>query len=185
MSFLADVKAAEVRVREAIDRAAAPSSSFAEDRAHGLLDAALAAALVRALHYRQRYYMMRSIRQEHLQGLFEAHWQDEQSRLQRIAERIEQLGSVPKLDPQRGDTRDCSPLVTGYTVVLLLREVLSAQRIMIAMYRTIVEFFAETDPVSQRMFEAFLEAEERHANEVERMLSPVAAVDYEVAGRPR
>lgn len=181
MSFLTDIKAAEARVRDVIAHAAVPSSSsLAPDRVHDVLNAALASELICVLRYEQHYYMMRSIRHEQLQSLFEEHWQDAKSRLERIAERLEQLGGVPNIEPERAATRGFSPLVTGYTLVFLLREALFAKRVVISMYGSIIEFFGAADPVSRRMFEAFRKDEESHADEIAALLYPVNAVSEDV-----
>jgi bacterioferritin (cytochrome b1) len=44
--------------------------------------------------------MATSIHQDQLQDIFKEHWHDEQDHLERIAERIKQLGGVPNLDPE-------------------------------------------------------------------------------------
>ena len=58
------------------------------------LNAALASEIICVLRYQQHYYMTTSIHQEQLQGLFKEHWHDEEEHLERIADRIKQLGGV-------------------------------------------------------------------------------------------
>jgi bacterioferritin len=170
MSFLADIKAAEARVSEAI----------VHGHMHDVLNAGLASELICVLHYERHYYMMRSIREDRPQVLFEEHWRDAESRLGRIAERLEQLGGVQNVDPERNGIRPFSPLVTGYTLVFLLREALFAKRVVIVMYGSISAFFGSADPVSRRMFEAFREDEESRADEIAALLYPLNAVREDV-----
>lgn len=174
MSFLADVKAVETRSREAMQGGAVtPSYSLPLDKVYEVLNAALASELVCVLRYKQHYYMTTSIHQDQLQDLFKEHWEDEESHLERIADRIKQLGGVPNLDPTGAASRGFSSFVSGHTLADLLREDLLAERVVITMYGRIVDFFGAADPVSRRMFEEILKDEEDHADEIADLLYTV------------
>ena len=100
MSILSDIKGIEAKVREAMQNGpVTPYYSLPLDEVYDLLNAALASEIICVLRYKQHYYMTTSIHQEQLQGLFKEHWQDEEKHLERIADRIKQLGGVPNLTP--------------------------------------------------------------------------------------
>jgi bacterioferritin len=180
MSFLADVKAVEARAREAMEGGAVtPSYSLPLDQVYEVLNAALASELVCVLRYKQHYYMTTSIHQEQLQALFKEHWEDEEDHLQRIADRIKQLGGVPNLDPNGASSRGYSSFASGHTLADLLREDLLAERVVITMYGKIVDFFGAADPVSRRMFEEILKDEEDHADDLADVLYTVDPVSGE------
>jgi bacterioferritin len=143
------------------------------DQVYELLNAALASEIICVLRYKQHYYMTTSIHQEQLQGLFKEHWQDEEIHLERIADRIKQLGGVPNLDPNGISKRAFSSFQSGHTLADLLREDLLAERVVIKIYGDFVKFFGDADPVSRRMFEEILKDEEDHADELSDLLFTV------------
>jgi bacterioferritin len=174
MSFFSDVKSVEARVREAMQQGpVTPYYTLPLDKVYELLNGALASEIICVLRYKQHYYMTTSVHQEQLQDMFKEHWEDEEEHLQRIAERIKQLGGVPNLDPNGISTRAFSKFESGHTLAELLKEDLLAERVVIKMYGDIVTFFGEADPVSRRMFEDILKDEEDHADEVADLLYTV------------
>jgi bacterioferritin len=174
MSFISDVKEVEATVRKAMeDGMVTPYYTLPLDKVYDVLNSALASEIICVLRYKQHYYMTTSIHQEQLQSLFKEHWEDEEGHLQRIAERIKQLGGVPNLDPNGVSSRAFSKFESGPTLADLLREDLLAERVVIKMYGDIVNFFGEADPVSRRMFEELLADEEDHADEIADLLYTV------------
>jgi bacterioferritin len=174
MSLLSQVKDIEASVRESMQNGpVTPYYTLPLDRVYELLNAALASEIICVLRYKQHYYMTTSIHQEQLQGLFKEHWQDEEKHLERIADRIKQLGGVPDLDPNGIGNRAFSAFQSGHTLADLLREDLLAERVVIKIYGDIVRFFGEADPVSRRMFEEILKDEEDHADEIADLLYTV------------
>jgi bacterioferritin len=117
--------------------------------------------------------MTTSIHQAQLQALFKEHWQDEQGHLERIAERIKQLGGVPNFDPEGITSRAFSSFKSGHTLADLLREDLVAERVVIKIYGDVVTFFGSADPVSRRLFEELLQDEEDHADDIADLLYTV------------
>jgi bacterioferritin len=155
------------------DGAVTPYYTLPLDQVYELLNAALASEIICVLRYQQHYYMTTSIHQEQLQGLFKEHWMDEQKHLERIADRIKQLGGVPNLDPTGITKRAFSTFETGHTLADLLREDLLAERVVIKIYSDMIEFFGKADPVTRRMFEEILADEEDHADEIADLLYTV------------
>ena len=171
MSMLSDVKDVEAKVRESMENGlVTPYYTLPLDKVYEVLNAALASEIICVLRYKQHYYMTTSIHQEQLQGMFKEHWQDEEGHLERIADRLQQLGGVPNLDPNGVGERAFSSFQSGHTLAELLREDLLAERVVIKMYGDIVRFFGDADPVSRRMFEEILADEEDHADDVSDLL---------------
>jgi bacterioferritin len=172
--FLTDVKAVEEKVRKEMeDGMVTPYYSLPLEKVYTVLNGALASEIICVLRYKQHYYMTTSIHQEQLQDLFKEHWEDEEKHLERIADRIKQLGGVPNLDPNGIASRAFSKFESGHTLADLLREDLLAERVVIKMYGDIVEFFGTADVVSRRMFEEILKDEEDHADEIADLLYTV------------
>jgi bacterioferritin len=171
MSVFADVKVVEAKVREAMeDGPVTPYYTLPLDNVYEVLNGALASEIICVLRYKQHYYMTTSIYQDQLQDMFKEHWEDEEGHLQRIADRIKQLGGIPNLDPDGLATRAFSKFESGHTLAALLKEDLLAERVVIKMYGDIVAFFGQADPVSRRMFEDLLKDEEDHADEIADLL---------------
>jgi bacterioferritin len=171
MSILSDVKEIEAKVRQSMENGlVTPYYTLPLDKVYDVLNGALASEIVCVLRYKQHYYMTTSIHQEQLQGLFKEHWIDEEKHLELIADRIQQLGGVPNLNPNDVSKRAFSSFQTGHTLADLLREDLLAERVVIKMYGDIVAFFGSADPVSRRMFEQILKDEEDHADEIADLL---------------
>ena len=174
MSIISDVKEIEAKVRDAMENGpVTPYYSLPLDKVYELLNAALASEIICVLRYKQHYYMTTSIHQEQLQDMFKEHWQDEEGHLERIADRIKQLGGVPNLDPNGISKRAFSTFQSGHTLADLLREDLLAERVVIKIYGDIVNFFGQADPVSRRMMEEILKDEEDHADEIADLLYTV------------
>jgi bacterioferritin len=174
MSILSDVKEIQDRVRRSMEAGAVtPYYALPLDQVYELLNAALASEIICVLRYQQHYYMTTSIHQEQLQGLFKEHWMDEQKHLERIADRIKQLGGVPNLNPKGITKRAFSSFETGHTLADLLREDLLAERVVIKIYSDMITFFGQDDPVTRRMFEEILADEEDHADEIADLLYTV------------
>lgn len=182
MSILTDVKEVEKRVKHAMeDGAVTPYYTLPLDQVYEVLNAALASEIICVLRYQQHYYMTTSIHQEQLQDLFKEHWHDEQKHLERIADRIKQLGGVPNLNPKGITDRAFSSFESGHTLADLLREDLLAERVVIKIYGDIITFFGQADPVSRRMFEDILSDEEDHADEIADLLYTVDPVTGKAA----
>jgi bacterioferritin len=172
--MFSDVKTVEAKVRSAMDGGpVTPYYSLPLEQVYKVLNGALASEIICVLRYKQHYYMTTSIHQEQLQSTFKEHWEDEEHHLQRIADRIKQLGGVPDLNPDGVSLRAFSRFQSGSTLGELLREDLLAERVVIKMYGDIVQFFGSADPVSRRLFEELLKDEEDHADDLADLLYTV------------
>ena len=171
ISFYANVKEIEERVRKSMDDGAVtPYYALDLQKAYDILNGAIASEIVCVLRYKQHYYGTTGIYQESLQALFKEHWEDEERHLERIAERMTQLGGIPDFSPTGLLDRAISRFEAGNTLASLLREDLLAERVVIKVYGDIVDFFGDADPVTRRMFEEILKDEEDHADEIADLL---------------
>jgi bacterioferritin len=172
--MFADVKEVEAKVRSAMEAGpVTPYYTLPLEQVYNVLNGALASEIICVLRYKQHYYMTTSIHQEQLQSVFKEHWEDEEHHLQRIADRIKQLGGVPDFNPEGISSRACSHFQSGSTLADLLREDLLAERVVIKMYGDVVRFFGDKDPVSRRLFEELLKDEEDHADDLADLLYTV------------
>ena len=172
--MFADVKEVEAKVRSAMEAGpVTPYYTLPLEQVYNVLNGALASEIICVLRYKQHYYMTTSIHQEQLQSVFKEHWEDEEHHLQRIADRIKQLGGVPDFNPEGISSRAFSHFQSGSTLADLLREDLLAERVVIKMYGDVVRFFGDKDPVSRRLFEELLKDEEDHADDLTDLLYTV------------
>ena len=113
-SFLSDVNELRRRARQHIERGAV-TESYRADRETVLrvLNEALATELVCVLRYKRHYYMAAGIHARAVAEEFLEHATDEQGHVDKIAERITQLGGEPDLDPKHLTTRSHSEYVEG------------------------------------------------------------------------
>jgi bacterioferritin len=171
MSILSNLKDVEAKVREGMEEGpVTPYYALPIDKVYEVLNAALASEIICVMRYRQHYYMSTSIHKAQFQGVFKEHWQEEERHMDMIAERIRKLGGVPNLDPNDAGQRGFTSFKSHHTLAELLRENLLAERIVIRMYKDIINFFGKEDPVSRRLFEDILEDEEDHADELSDLL---------------
>jgi bacterioferritin len=171
VSFFANVKEIEAKVRKSMDEGAVtPYYTLDKERVYEVLNTAIASELVCILRYKHHYFGTTGIHEDALQAVFKEHWEDEEQHLMRIAERMKQLGGVPNLDPAGLLERSISRFESGKTLADLLREDLLAERVVIKVYGDVVEFFGKADPVTRRMFEEILADEEDHADELADLL---------------
>jgi bacterioferritin len=171
MSFFANVKEVETKVRAAMDGGAVtPYYTLDLPRVYEVLNGAIASEIVCILRYKQHYFGTTGIHEDALQAVFKEHWEDEEGHLMMICERMRQLGGIPNLNPTGLLDRAISRFESGPKLADLLREDLLAERVVIKIYGDIVEFFGKADPVSRRMFESILKDEEDHADDLSDLL---------------
>ena len=88
-----------------------------------------------------------------------------------VAERINQLGGKPNLNPEGLATRSASQYAEGEDLVDMIRENLIAERIAVDHYRELIRFFNNDDPATRVMLEGILVTEEEHANDMQDLLA--------------
>ncbi|PYM50067.1 MAG: bacterioferritin [Candidatus Rokuibacteriota bacterium] len=166
-SFLTDIKELRRRARSHIEQGAI-TAAYRGDRETvlRLLNEALATELVCVLRYKRHYYMASGIHAQAVAAEFLEHASEEQTHADLIAERINQLGGEPDLNPEGLLTRSHSEYVEGDDLVDMIKEDLVAERIAIDSYSEMIRYIADDDPTTRRMLEGILATEEEHAEDL-------------------
>jgi len=166
-SFLTDIKELRRRARSHIEQGAI-TAAYRGDRETvlRLLNEALATELVCVLRYKRHYYMASGIHAQAVAAEFLEHASEEQTHADLIAERINQPGGEPDLNPEGLLTRSHSEYVEGDDLVDMIKEDLVAERIAIDSYSEMIRYIADDDPTTRRMLEGILATEEEHAEDL-------------------
>jgi bacterioferritin len=130
-----------------------------------MLDSALATELVCMLRYRRHYYAAHSIRAKAIADEFLEHANQEQEHMFKIAERINQLGGEPDLNPETAIRRSHAEYDEHTELIDMIRSDLVAERIAIDSYRKNIIELGNEDSTTRRLFEEILAQEEEHAHE--------------------
>jgi len=170
--FLTDVTELRRRAREAIEKGAVtPDYALDAKQSIQLLQGALATEIVCVLRYTMHAVSATGISSEGPKEEFAEHAKEEQEHLEMIADRINQLGGTPNLDPQGLETRAASQYgPSDLDLVGMIKENLIAERIAIEHYRELIQYFGEKDSTTRIMLEHILAQEEEHANDMHDLL---------------
>jgi bacterioferritin len=170
--FLSDIAELRRRAREQIEKGAVTTDYELDPKQSiELLQGALATEIVCVLRYTMHAIAATGIASEGPKEEFEQHAADEQEHAEKIADRINQLGGVPNLNPEGLATRSASQYgPDDLDLVGMLKENLIAERIAIEHYRELIRYFGEKDPTTRTMMEGILAKEEEHANDMHDLL---------------
>jgi bacterioferritin len=136
-----------------------------------LLQGALATEIVCVLRYTMHYVSATGIASDGPKDEFLEHANDERKHMGLIADRINQLGGVPDMDPKGLASRSATEYGPGdLDLVGMLKENLIAERIAVEHYRDLIRYFGEKDPTTRVMLEGILAQEEDHANDMHDLL---------------
>ena len=135
-----------------------------------LLNAVVATEIVCVLRYRYHAIVATGIDSESVKAEFEEHAREEEQHLLWVAERINQLGGKPDLNPEGLTGRSASQYVEGTDLLDMIRENLIAERIAVETYRDLVRYFGDKDPSTRLLLERILTEEEEHANDMHDLL---------------
>jgi len=170
--FLSDVTELRRRAREQIDKGAITQDyALDAEQAVDLLQHALATEIVCVLRYTMHAVAATGISSEGPKAEFLQHAKEEREHMERIAERINQLGGTPNFNPEGLASRSASEYGSSdLNLVGMIKENLIAERIAIEHYRELIHFFGEKDPTTRTMLEWILGMEEEHANDMHDLL---------------
>ena len=170
-SFLSDVKELQRRARESIERGAVTSTYGLDvDQAIDILQHALATEIVCVLRYTNHAASAQGINSGEVKAEFTEHANDEREHMERIAERINQLGGIPNLNPEGLLTRAHTQYVSDVALVEMIKENLIAERIAVESYTEMIRFFGDKDPTTRVMLESILAKEEEHSSDMHDLL---------------
>ena len=169
--FLSDVKEIRRRAREHLGEGAITQNYGGKvGDAIALLNHAVATEIVCILRYKFHAVCAVGLASEAVKEEFAQHAKEEEEHLDLLAERINQLGGKPDLNPDGVGARAASQYVEGENLVDMIKENLVAERIAIETYREMVRYFGDRDPTTRVILERILAQEEEHANDMHDLL---------------
>ena len=169
--FLSDVKELRRRARVSMERGAVTSSyGLDPGAAIEVLQSALATEIVCVLRYTAHAVSAVGINSAEAKAEFLEHAKDETEHMNRIAERIDELGGTPNLNPEGLLTRAHSQYSDPRELVEMIKENLVAERIAIESYTEMVRWFGDKDVKTRVMLENILAKEEEHASDMHDLL---------------
>ena len=168
---LTDVKTLRARARQGVEDGAMTAGYKAKvETVLALLNDALATEIVCVLRYRRHYFTATGISSLSVKSEFLEHATEEQAHADKLAERIVQLGGEPNLSPDGLLNRSHSEYVEGTSLVEMITEDLSAERIAIDSYRELITYVGTDDPTTRKLLEGILAQEEEHAEDLASLL---------------
>jgi bacterioferritin len=145
-----------------------PSNTTDVDMVITVLNQVVATEMVCYLRYTQNAIVAQGIDREQVASMFTDHAAEELGHFQRVADRVNQLGGSPDMNPatlaERAQTDYATPSDTDLQG--MIRENLVAERIVIGAYAEIIRWLGTADPTSRRLIEDILKEEEDHADEL-------------------
>jgi len=169
--FLADIKGIRQRARQHLgDGAITKNYGGKVEDAIALLNHAVATEIVCVLRYKFHAVCAAGIASEAVKEEFAQHAKEEGEHLDLLAERINQLGGKPDLNPDGVMSRAATEYVEGGNLVDMIKEDLIAERIAVETYRDMVRYFGDKDPTTRVVLERILAQEEEHANDMHDLL---------------
>jgi bacterioferritin len=135
-----------------------------------LLNNALATEVMCVLRYRHHQMIATGIDRPQVAAEFEEHAKEEEKHMLMIAERINQLGGNPDFNPLTIQKRTATDYGTSTDLLTMIKEDLIAERIVIMVYRKMIDWFNTKDPTTRRMLEKILKDEEDHADDLANLL---------------
>jgi bacterioferritin len=169
--FLTDVQTLRARAKQSLD-AGPVMPSYQGDVATTieLLQTVIATELVCVLRYRMHAISASGISSKGVAAEFAEHAESEHQHMLMAAERVDQLGGVPNLDPEGLASRAATEYGKGGNLVEMLKENLIAERLVIEHYQELIRYFGDKDPTTRVMLEHILADEEDHAADMHDLL---------------
>src|ERR1700759_4495702 len=132
-NFLTDIKTLRDRARQHLETGAVTPTYEGDPRKTiDILQSVLATEIVCVLRYTMHSIAATGISSEGVKAEFAQHAKEEQAHMMAVAERINQLGGKPNMDPEGLATRSASQYNEGVdNLVDMIRENLIAERIAV------------------------------------------------------
>jgi bacterioferritin len=170
--FLTDVKRLREDALKNLEQGAVtPSYQGDAQKTIEILQSVLATEIVCVLRYTMNAVAAQGLNSQAVKEEFDEHAREEQDHMRRVAERINQLGGKPNMNPEGLATRSASQYADADELVDMIKENLIAERIAVEHYQELVRYFADKDPVTRAMMESILTNEEEHAADMLDLLS--------------
>lgn len=169
--FVMDISAIRKRARQHMEKGAVTDSYKGDLKTVlQLLNEALATELVCVLRYKSHFYRASGLNSPPVAQEFKEHAREEELHMDKIAERIQQLGGEPNFSPEGLLMRSHSEYSEGENLKELIQEDLVAERIAIESYAEMIRYINDKDPTTRRLLEEILEKEEEHADDLVNLL---------------
>jgi bacterioferritin len=169
--FLTDIKTLRDRARKHLtEGSVTPNYEGDVHKTIEILQAVLATEIVCVLRYTTHAIAATGISSEGVKAEFQQHAKEEQEHAMEVAERINQLGGRPNMNPDGLAIRSASEYGNAENLVDMIRENLIAERIAVEHYRELARYFGTKDPSTRLMMERILAVEEEHANDMHDLL---------------
>jgi bacterioferritin len=166
-AFLSDVETLRERARQHLSEGAVtPAYRGDVQQAIAILQTVLATEIICVLRYTMHAITATGVSSEAVRAEFAEHAREEQEHMMAVAERIDQLGGKPDMNPDGLSSRSTSQYSTGATLQEMIEENLIAERIAVEHYRELVRYFGDNDPTTRVMLEGILGTEEEHATDM-------------------
>jgi bacterioferritin len=172
-------------IREAARRqiqngAVTPNYGVDRDIVLRLLNSALATEIVSLLSYKRQYFMAKTSGSTNVIAILLEHAAQDQQHVDRLADRIVQLGGVPDFSPEGLAQRSHAEYADGNRLAEIVRDALVIERVAVESYREMVRYVGDGDPTTRRLLEDLLAVQEQHARN---LLSLVEEVSLHEASR--
>ena len=169
--FLSDVTTLRERAKKSLeDGAVTPTYRGDPEKTIALLQSVVATELVCVLRYKMHAIAADGITHKSVAAEFDEHAAAEYKHMVAAAERIDQLGGVPNLDPDGLASRSATEYGHGGNLVDMIKQNLIAERIVIEHYQELIRYFGDNDPTTRIMLEGILADEEDHASDMHDLL---------------
>jgi bacterioferritin len=170
-AFLTDVKTLRARAKKSLDDGAImPSYQGNPAVTIELLQTVVATELVCVLRYQMHAIAAEGIDSKSVGAEFQEHADSEHKHMLMAANRIDQLGGTPNLDPEGLASRAATEYGKGGDLVQMLKDNLVAERLVIEHYQELIRYFKDGDPTTRIMLEHILADEEDHASDMHDLL---------------
>ncbi len=182
--FVQDIEEIRQRAIQKIEKGAVTNAYRGDvEKTISILNEALATEIVCVLRYMHHYFMATGVHGKSVAGEFKEHADAEREHADELAERIQQLGGKPDLNPGTLVQRSASQYKEGESLADMIREDLIAERVVIEVYNEMIRYFGENDPTTRVLIEHILSEEEEHASELADLLYVVDPSSGETAGQ--
>jgi bacterioferritin len=169
-SFTSDITAIRKRAREKMEDGPV-TESYGDKKPEDVIDVlneVVATEIVCWMRYTRHALSATGINRAQVTSEFTEHAESERGHAMRAAERISQLGGDPDFDPATVAARAHTTYETFADEDLegMLRDNLTAERIVITTYQEIIRWLGDADPTTRRLLEEILADEEEHADDL-------------------
>ena len=136
-----------------------------------LLNHSLATEIICVHRYKKHHFTAMDLGEHVIGEEFLAHAKEEQEHADTLAKRIAQLGGEPEYDLQVIKKTAHTEYKACKTIEAMLIENLVAERIAVLIYRELIRFMRDKDPVTTRLLEGILAVEEEHVDDLSEFLN--------------